>query len=403
MKPTSLAVVAGALRKTTEHLAHETSCPSATVPLWSPLEWRIARAVTALQGIAGLLEASLQWRGPDEWHTFLVEQRHQCTLRERRMRDVLAQIDVAARRANVGLIPLKGAALLAMDLYSTGQRPMGDIDLLADKADAAHMHEILRSIGYALSFATRRHDVFEPVASPTCPGGFGEHINHPLKIELHVRIAETLPIKEREITTSLFPPAMQAGLNPYSSVAALMRHLLLHAGANMRARALRFIQLHDIALLAGRMRDEDWRELIDDATPRGPWWAFPPLVLAARYFPRAIPARVLAELQRACPALLKQVVRRQELTDVSWSNVRIQAFPGIEWSTSVIEAFKFARSRVSPSRTALAELKTATARDDLYKVVPWYGLSHSARILRWIVSRPPRVQTMHAVRGAFEA
>jgi hypothetical protein len=38
-------------------------------------------------------------------------------------------------------------------------------------------------------------------------------------------------------------------------MAELMRHLLLHAAGNMRAHALRQIQLHDIALLAGKLAD----------------------------------------------------------------------------------------------------------------------------------------------------
>jgi len=48
-----------------------------------------------------------------------------------------------------------------------------------------------------------------------------------------------------------------------------MRHLLLHAAGNIRARALRQMQLHDIALLAPRMKASDWSELL--ATNERAW------------------------------------------------------------------------------------------------------------------------------------
>jgi hypothetical protein len=181
-----------------------------------------------------------------------------------------------------------------------------------------------------------------------------------------------------------------------------MRHLLLHAAGNMRARALRLIQLHDIALLADRMNSEDWQELLGDGkTERGLWWAFPPLLLTARYYPAAIPASIIKALEPDCPWLLRRVSRRHRLADVSWSKVRIQAFPGIEWSHSPGEAFTFAMSRVRPSREALADLSNfATAQPSLARV-PWYGLSHGTRILRWVFSRPPRVQTIFSVRSAL--
>jgi len=33
--------------------------------------------------------------------------------------------------------------------------------------------------------------------------------------------------------------------------------------------------------------------------------------------------------------------------------------------------------------------------------VPWYQLSHGRRIVRWLVSRPPRVQTITSVAAAL--
>ena len=47
-----------------------------------------------------------------------------------------------------------------------------------------------------------------------------------------------------------------------------MRHLLLHAAGNMRAHALRLVQLHDIALLAPRLDAAAWERLLDTPESR---------------------------------------------------------------------------------------------------------------------------------------
>ncbi len=91
------------------------------------------------------------------------------------------------------------------------------------------------------------------------------------------------------------------------------------------------------------------------------------------------------------------------LTDVSWSNIHITAFPGVEWSRSAWEALAFMSSRVWPRREALSELKEGAAQIPGSSSIPWYGISHSARILRWIFLRPPRVQTLLSVRAALES
>ena len=134
---------------------------------------------------------------------------------------------------------------------------------------------------------------------------------------------------------------------------------------------------------------------------RGPWWAFAPMMLTARYYPAAIPPRVLTRLGIHCPSLLKRHTQRRGLVDVSWSNIHIEAFPGVEWSRTPGEAFQFMKSRIWPSREALRELSEAAAQIPGVSAVPWYGLSHGKRIVRWIFTRPPRVQTMVSVRAAL--
>ena len=93
------------------------------------------------------------------------------------------------------MIALKGAALHATDMYAAGERPMGDIDLLIREDDARPTSRVLESCGYTLAFTTHRHHVFQPNDKKVTPGGrLGEHVDNPIKIEVHTRIAEPLPV-----------------------------------------------------------------------------------------------------------------------------------------------------------------------------------------------------------------
>jgi hypothetical protein len=170
----------------------------------------------------------------------------------------------------------------------------------------------------------------------------------------------------------------------------------------MRAHALRQIQLHDIATVARSLYEQDWRALLEprNATDER-WWLYPPLALAARYYRESIPAEVLQAARSACPRDLRIAAARQSLTDVSWSNLRIHAFPGIEWARTPLDAMRFVRARVLPGRRSLAELEFARQAQPQLDQVPWYGVSHGSRILRWLFSRPPRVQTITSVMAAL--
>jgi hypothetical protein len=399
----SLTKVADSLRKTTESLAHEIAVPTNEAPRWTEFEWRICRAVAAMQGIASVLHQRLCWRGPEGWQTFLQEQRDQSVQRHGLIADLLSTIDSQARREGLALLALKGAALHAIGIYAAGERPMGDIDLLIRSCDGIKITRLLRDCGYEAAFSSNRHQVFKPrMRSVPTADRLGEHVDSPIKIEVHTCIEEHLPVKLVNITQFLCTPAMQAGLNPYPTKVSLLLHLLLHAAGNIRARALRLIQLHDIALMVARIQPNEWEELLAiRPNGEGLWWALAPLMLTARYYPMTLPSSIFANLSAECPWLLCKLARRQRLADVSWSNIRIAAFPGLEWSRTPLEALNFAGSRIWPSRGARLELDLGAAEIPGASTVPWYGISHPARILRWIFSRPPRVQTLLCVRAAL--
>jgi len=397
------AKLEAALRKITETLAGELVAPTNEPPLWSEFEWRIARAVAGMHGISKLLHARLLWKGPKGWQTFLREQKEQSVARHEKIMRLLQTIDSQARHENTSIVALKGAALHTKGLYASGERPMGDIDLLVRADEVVSAARVLEACGYEAAFTSRRHQVFRPLDEKIPIGDMlGEHVASPIKIELHTRIAESLPVTQVDITEFVLSRTMHAGLNPYPSVGSLMIHLLLHAAGNMRARALRLIQLHDISLLAARFGSDDWAELLATfSKDRSLWWAYAPAILTAQYYPGVIPLEVIERLRLGCPLRLRRFVRHQRLTAVSWSNIRIEAFPGLEWSRSAPEAFEFVRKRIWPSREARLELKDGAAQIPNSPSIPWYGLTHGTRILRWVVSRPPRVQTLLSIRAAL--
>jgi hypothetical protein len=234
------------------------------------------------------------------------------------------------------------------------------------------------------------------------PAILGEHSNNTVKIELHERICERLPLRITDISEQVFPPQPLPGLNAYPSKASLMIHLLLHAAGCMATQSLRLLHLHDLAQLSSQMSEEDWDAVLE-AGERGdrPWWAFPPLNLTSRYFHSKIPVSVLAALADDCPYLLKRAARHRVLYDVSYSHLWVDAFPGMEWSQSLREVLGYVASRVRPSAKHIA-FRAHTAKSEAWaKRGEWSRLSQGQRILQWITSRPTRPVTMHAVRAAL--
>ncbi len=397
-----------ALRQATELFAAELSNPTGQAPQWNDFEWRMARAAAVLHGVAPLLAGVLRWHGPAAWEEFIGQQRRHTAMRQQRISALLSRIDQQARRADIAVVALKGAALHRLGIYTGGERPMADVDLLVAERDSAGMRQLLQSLGYLDTSVNWRHRVFEPTehaiaVAPKAAASFGEHADQPIKIELHLQIAERLPLNTVDVSQTVFPPAPHPGLNAYPSTAALFTHLLLHAAGGMVLRYLRLLQLHDMALLSARMHADDWQQLLAQRHhPGALWWALPPLELLAQYYPGSVPAAVLASLRSDCPRRIRVMCRRQTISDVSFSTLRVEAFPGIAWSTSTAEKLRYVFARMVPSRSLL-HARVATATQQAWAAQnSWARMSHGKRILTWTFGHPPRPQPMHAVRCALQ-
>lgn len=390
-----------ALRKITETLARELAAPTELAPCWSEFEWTVARAVAAMHGVSPLLSRTLRWRGPPAWVQFLAEQRAHTAQRHARITELLQSIDQRARDAGVAATALKGPALHSMDLYAVGDRPMADIDLLVRPVDAHRAAQLLKSLGYHESVEIWKERIFTPI-DHHAPGALGEHSDNIVKIDLHERICEKLPWSITDVSEHIFPLRARPGLNAYPSKASLMIHLLLHAAGSMTVRALRLLNLHDLAQLSSQMTSADWDEMLGPRD-RGLklWWALPPLRVTSRYYPSKIPAGVLEAVADECPYLLQRATENKTLYEVSHSYPWVEAFPGIEWSQSFREALRFAANRVRPSAGQVELRKHVAASEAWASPNHWSELSQGRRILRWITSRPTRSATMHAVNAAL--
>jgi hypothetical protein len=389
------------LRKITERLAGELAHPTLVAPDWSPIEWQLARAVAVIHCVSPLLSGSLRWEGPAPWRDFLAAQKAHVAARHRRIQELLDQIDARSREEGIAIVGLKGAALHSMGFYCAGERPMADVDLLVRARDITRTGQLLQSLGFSESFTNWKHGVFVPKIC-NVHAGLGEHAENHLKIELHARIAEKLPLRITDVTDSVYPLTSHSGLNAYPSKAALMIHLLLHAAGSMAYRTLRLLHLHDIALVSSRMAGSDWNELVKQGENMNRrWWALPPLQLTARYYPEAIPTDALLALSTHCPWTLRHTLRHRRLSEVSLSYPWIEAFPGIGWSRSIAEVVEYMGGRIWPDKEMRRQRDVRVETDFVASQTQWCGMSQGQRMLRWVTSKPLRVETLHAVRMAL--
>jgi hypothetical protein len=180
-----------------------------------------------------------------------------------------------------------------------------------------------------------------------------------------------------------------------------MAHLLLHAAGAIAQRTLRLVQLHDLALLSARMSAHDWAELTGPiAQQYGLWWALAPMMLVERYY-EPFPAEVMAHSAAHCHWPLRRSSRKKLLWEVSFSNLRRSAFPGIEWSRSALEVLMYAAQRTGLTTQVLRRsLLPGTVRGGGVDGVAGRG-GHILPEGGWIALRPARPATLLAVRQAL--
>jgi hypothetical protein len=392
-----------ALRRTTETLAAELAHPGTAAPDWSETEWRIARAAAAIHGVSGLLARGLCWQGPSGWTAFLQDQHRQIALRLPRIQQLLQQIDAQARARGIALVALKGAALHAQGIYAAGERPMTDVDLLVAGPQTDAAAELITGLGFSAGPVTWKHRAFHPREAAPVTTRLGEDSTNPIKIELHSRVHEILPLRAVDVSALVMPPEARAGLNNYASSTGLLLHIMLHAAGSMTDHSLRLLHLNDIARLTQVMQPADWEELFRTAGGGADsrlWWAYPPLLLTQRYY-GCVPGPVLQRLRAACQWTLRRAYRARTLSEVSLSYLWVSAFPGIAWSRSLAEMAAYVRGRLRPSPETLALRGAFAESQPLASGGEWAHTPQHRRVLRWLLARQPRQECLGPVRAAL--
>lgn len=398
----TLATIQRALRETTETLACDLVRPCRRPPEhWSASDWLIARAAASLHGISPLLAQSLRWQGPPGWEAFLQDQRAQTLSRYEQMRGVLSRLDAGSRQRRVGFIALKGAALHDAGIYSPGDRPMADLDLLARESDVPKLARVLEEMGFERTATTWKHEVFEP-GDRCMPARFGEHAGNSMKIDLHSRISEIMPRRLIDVSEFVMTRPPSPGLNPYPTPAAMMIHLLLHAAGAMLFRTLRFVQIYEIGRLVARFSEADWSEVLAlREAEQGLWWALPPLALVDRYY-GSVPQQVLATAAQCCSWPLRRASRRHLVSDVSFSDLRRSAFPGLRWAQSSREMLAYVMERSLLSARVLARRPGALpVSPGPPPPQPFPRPNQHAE--PWLALRPARPATLQAVQAVLAA
>jgi hypothetical protein len=278
---------------------------------------------------------------------------------------------------------------------------MADVDLLIHPADGDTAVAILLAQSYHDAGTSWKHQGFEPVSAER-RAILGEHADNPIKVDLHQRICERLPLTPTDLTDVIYPPHAQPGLNTYPRAAALLAHVLAHAAGSMTHRCLRLIQLCDIARLARKMTAADWEDLARlHGSGRRLWWAAPPLILSERHFAGSIPPEMLALLSRDCPRLLRAVAVRRTVSAFSYSYLYIDPVPGLIWARSPGEAVHYLLRRVFPGKAHLAEMQRAVKTGPWSAEPRWHTQSQARRILQWLALRPTRTASLQPVRAAL--
>ena len=184
-------------------------------------------------------------------------QRRAAGVREQCIDELLAGFAAAGIQA----VLLKGAALAHLIYPGPALRPMADIDVLVDPADAERAAAVARRLGFsfAAQFDSRFTGRMHHLPAATAPrSGF------PISLELHLdAIAYDLGDSLTLATLTETPRTFRRGEGPDGSALGhtdMLRHLTRHTFA--RVRRVRLIHLYDLARYQAKFRDAiDWRML----------------------------------------------------------------------------------------------------------------------------------------------
>ena len=180
----------------------------------------------------------------------------------------LGELLATFERAQIPSVLLKGGAL-AKTLYpAIATRPMGDLDILIRREDAARVHDILIARGFATSL--------EPTKNFRTRFSYDQAYErggkYPQAVETHWHLfnlpyyrkripvkwfwQRVMPIRVNDQPAQMFAPAAQ------------IMHLAAHAVLHHQGHGL--LALYDLALVLAQYREQiDWNDVIESARTFG--------------------------------------------------------------------------------------------------------------------------------------
>ncbi len=87
---------------------------------------------------------------------------------------------------------------------------MADVDLLVREQDVRRSGQMLESLGFRAKHTNWKHQVFA-TDDEIGAMAFGENVTNGMKVELHSRLHELLPLRAAEVTTLIFPRGTACG------------------------------------------------------------------------------------------------------------------------------------------------------------------------------------------------
>ncbi|MDD1654808.1 MAG: nucleotidyltransferase family protein [Methanomicrobiales archaeon] len=233
-----------------------------------PEDWARLMGLLAPHGILPLLyyrvacshSAIPMWAGEHLQAAYLSSRAH-IFRQEKELTDLLG----ALARAGVEPLVLKGPAL-GRSLYSDPVfRPSGDIDLLVRREQVPAAREALLSLGFVLpldNYAVSPSFYDQDTYLPATGSPFTVPVELHWEVQRYGRRHRQAPIGD------LFEKAVPVSASGLTFRTLSPVHALLYAGSHMvlhHADEVRLIWVKDVALLAGSLNAQAWRDLRDES------------------------------------------------------------------------------------------------------------------------------------------
>jgi hypothetical protein len=300
--------------------------------------WAESGAIACTGDVAAMLELHL---------------RHN-RLRMKRIAERAEMLSLALSAGGVAHTFLKGMHTAFSYFPEPGARPLADIDVLIDPADASLAAEAMVAADFSAGFTHTwpPEQSWHSQGSPAQPRSLHVvHADDPWPIDLHTslnrRYAAGSPIirLDEAVPVGLSRgPACWPGAQ-WLSQPLLLLHLAVHASCGLESLSL--VRLVELVLVIRRdMTDAGWDAFLAAAERAGALAsAYPALRLCDQLVPGTVPAAVLGDARREVPPAVRRVV--DLLTPATGQRVL---------RCSLAERFMWARSRRAIVRQVLNEV-----------------------------------------------